>query len=54
MRDRADAVIAHEFEEATCDRPLQHGEAVKKAPDTWLRISETARDLLRAIRRSQG
>jgi hypothetical protein len=47
LRHRADAVIAHEYEEASCGLPLQHEEAKRKAPDTRLTISEPARRLLR-------
>ncbi len=42
LRDRADAVIAPEFEEATGARPVDHPTAVRKAPDTRLGISEGA------------
>jgi len=49
LRDRADAVIAHEFEEATGARPLDHQEAVRKAPETRLGISRGARRLLFTI-----
>ncbi len=49
LRDRAEAVIAHEFEEATGVRPVDHPEAVRKAPDTRLGISEEARQILAAI-----
>jgi hypothetical protein len=47
LRHRADAVIAHEFEEASAALPLQHEEAKRKAPDTRLDIDEEARRLLR-------
>jgi hypothetical protein len=46
LRDRIDAVIAHELEEAA---GFGHTEALRRAPDTPLRISEGARKLLRAI-----
>jgi len=49
LRDLADAVIAHEFEEATGTRSLDHPQAVCKAPDTRLGISERARGLLFTI-----
>lgn len=49
LRDRADAVIAHEFEEATDDEPLEHLAAVRKAPVTRLGISAEARRLLVSI-----
>ncbi len=48
LRHRADAVIAHEYEEASTALPLQHEEAKRKAPDTRLDIDEPARKLLRA------
>jgi hypothetical protein len=47
LRHRADAVIAHEYEEASCGRPLQHEEAKRKAPDTQRHIDEADRSLLR-------
>ena len=47
LRDRADAVIAHEFEEASGTLALQHEEATQKAADTRLLISDAARLLLR-------
>jgi hypothetical protein len=47
LRHRADAVIAHEFEEASTALPLQHEEAKRKAPETRLDIDEEARSLLR-------
>jgi hypothetical protein len=49
LLDRADAVIAHEFEEATGADPVDHPKAVRKAPDTRLGISEAARRILVAI-----
>jgi hypothetical protein len=45
LRDRIDAVIAHELEEA---RGASHPEAVRRAPGTRLTISEGARRILRA------
>ena len=47
LRDRMDAVIAHEHHEGL---GLSHPETVAKAPDTPLPISEGARHILRAIR----
>jgi hypothetical protein len=47
LRHRADAVIAHEYEEASAALPLQHEGAKRKAPDTRLDIDEPARNLLR-------
>jgi hypothetical protein len=49
LRDRADAVMAHEFEEAIGAEPVDHPQAVRKAPDTRLGISEGARRLLFSI-----
>ena len=46
-REVLDAVIAHEYEEASGALPLQHEEAKEKAPDTRLDIDEPARSLLR-------
>jgi hypothetical protein len=45
LRDRLDATIADEFEEAR--RGRSHVEALKNAPDTELPVREKARDLLR-------
>jgi hypothetical protein len=47
LRDRMDAVIAHEHHESL---GLSHPETVAQAPDTPLPIGERARDLLGAIR----
>jgi len=47
LRDRADAVIAHEFEEASGALALQHEEATQKAADTQLLITDAAHLLLR-------
>jgi hypothetical protein len=47
LRHRADAVIAHEYEEASAALPLAHEEAKRKAPETRLDIAEEARSLLR-------
>jgi hypothetical protein len=47
LRHRTDAVIAHEYEEASCDLPLQHEQAKRNAPETRLHIDEPARSLLR-------
>jgi len=47
LRDRVDAVIAHEYEEAMCGG---HVEALIRGPDTELPIPESARNLLRSIR----
>lgn len=48
LRDRMDAVIAHEYEE---DRLGSHEAALKRAPKTELPISDRARRILRAMAR---
>ncbi len=48
LRDRIDAIIAHEYEE---DRTGSHEAAVKKAPRTKLLITEGARRICRAMAR---
>ena len=48
LRDRVDAAIAHEHEEA--GRGGSHVESLKHAPDTELPISEGGRHILRAMR----
>ena len=48
LRDRLDAAIAHEYEEAR--RCGSHVEALKHAPDTELPIREGGRHILRAMR----
>ncbi len=47
-RDRLDAAIAHEYEEAR--RGGNHDEALKYAPETELPIAEGGRHILRAMR----
>lgn len=46
LRDRIDAVIAHEYEEA---RGIPHEEVVERAPETALPIGDKARKILRTI-----
>ncbi len=46
LRDRIDAVIAHEFEEAIAGT---HGAALQNAPNTGLNISREARQILREM-----
>jgi hypothetical protein len=46
LRDRIDAVIAHEYEEAIAGT---HGAALRNAPNTKLNISPEARQLLREM-----
>ena len=48
LRDRIDAIIAHEYEE---DRTGSHAAALKSGPTTKLRISDEARRILRAMGR---
>ena len=48
LRDRIDAVIAHEYEE---DRTGSHVGSLKTAPNTKLPISDEARRILRAMGR---
>ena len=50
LRDRIDAVIAHEFEEALSPARnvfSRHLDSLRKAPNTNLPISDNARSLLR-------
>jgi hypothetical protein len=53
LRDRVDAAIAHEYTEASA-KPLPgldfHEQALKFAPDTALKISPAAREILREYR----
>jgi hypothetical protein len=48
LRDRVDAAIAHEYEEAR--RGGSHVEALRHAPETELPIREGGRRILRAMR----
>ncbi len=50
LRDRIDAVIAHELQEAL---GLSHAETVRRAADTGLAITEGARGILRTIARTE-
>ena len=52
LRDRVDATIAHEREEAR--RGGSHVEAIRHAPETDLAISDRARQILRAMRPTEG
>lgn len=52
LRDRIDAAIAHEHEEAR--RGGSHLEALRHAPDTELPITEGARHILRAMRSKES
>jgi hypothetical protein len=49
LRDRMDAIIAHEYEEHR--NGMSHTEALKAAPKTALLISETAREICREMER---
>ena len=46
LRDRCDAVIAHEYHEG---QGVSHSEAERRAADTELRITDGARRILRAM-----
>jgi hypothetical protein len=46
LRDRVDAVIAHEHPEG---QEIPHDEVVQRAPDTELPIGENARKILRSM-----
>lgn len=46
LRDRIDAIIAHEWTE---DRPLDHEDALKLAARSELPVTERARRILRAM-----
>ena len=48
LRDRIDAIIAHEWAE---DQTLDHGEALKAAAKTELPVSEGAKQILKAMAR---
>ena len=55
LRDRIDAVIAHEYTEVLAPRGVDfHLYAVKEAENTSLEISEVARGILREYRRASG
>ena len=48
LRDRIDAIIAHEWEES---KTVDHAAALKAAPKTGLPITDGARRILRAMAR---
>ena len=64
LRDRVDAAIVHEYIEAMLtppqglSRPARvewlHKEAIRRAPDTTLPITERAREILRQYRSVEG
>jgi hypothetical protein len=55
LRDRIDAVIAHEYTEALAPHGVDfHIHAVKNAENTPLTISDRARQILREYRRAEG
>lgn len=55
LRDRIDAVIAHEYTEALApDGADFHTHAVKDAENTTLGITDRARQILRAYRQAEG
>jgi hypothetical protein len=55
LRDRIDAVIAHEYTEALAPQGVDfHIHALKHAENTPLKISERARQILREHRQAEG
>ena len=46
LRDRIDAVIAHEYEESS---GIPHDQVVERVAETALRVGENARRILRSI-----
>jgi hypothetical protein len=64
LRDRADAAIVHEYIEATLAPPQGltaparvewlHKQAIRRAPDTSLPITERAGEILRQYRNAEG
>jgi hypothetical protein len=55
LRDRIDAVIAHEFTEALAPQGLDfHIHALQNAETTPLRISDRARQILKEYRQAEG
>jgi hypothetical protein len=55
LRDRIDAVTAHEYTEVLAPRGVDfHLHAVEEAENTPLRISDRARQILRDHRRAEG
>lgn len=58
LKDRIDAVIAHEFTEVQTYQPMSgltpHRNAIKSAPETLLNISSRARRILQEYRHCQG
>ena len=55
LRDRIDAVIAHEYTEVLAPRGVNfHLHALEEAENTSLGISEVARRILREYRRAEG
>jgi hypothetical protein len=55
LRDRIDAVIAHEYTEALAPQGVDfHIHALKKAENTPLKISGQARQILREYRQAEG
>jgi hypothetical protein len=58
LKDRIDAVIAHEYTEVLATKPTggltPHQYAIKNAPETPLKISDRAREILRDYRCIEG
>jgi hypothetical protein len=55
LRDRIDAVIAHEYTEVLAPQGVDfHIHALKNAENTPLRVSDQARQMLRELRQAEG
>ncbi len=56
LKDRVDAVIAHEYTEVVSSQPISqaHYDALKNAANTALNITSKARQILREYAQSQG
>jgi hypothetical protein len=55
LRDRIDAVIAHEYTEALAPHGVDfHIHAVNNAENTLLKISDEAREILKEYRQAEG
>jgi hypothetical protein len=56
LKDRVDAVTAHEYTEVTSRLPIAqaHEYALENAPNTTLNITEGAREILRQYARAMG
>ncbi len=55
LRDRIDAVIAHEYTEVTAPQGVDfHIHALKNAENTPLKITDRARQILKEYRLAEG